>query len=296
MALAFGLQAQSFAGQFLEVNPDARSLSLANSAVVMDASSFSVWNNAAASVFSENRFSAAASYGMWQPSVANAQLASAAGYGRIGEKLSVSAGFKYFMHKSYEISSSEGIYSGTFTPSEYLASVGVAYKFIPSLSASLGLNYIGSDLGGPKAASAFAANLGLLYVNGGFKAGLTASNIGTALNYGGSSSYSLPMRADLGLAYSFGSADASRLAISAQAGMRFADSAITAAAGLEYKFKKLLRFAAGYNLCTAPAASNFISLGAGFSFFGVSVDLAYLLGTSGSPVSNSLMINLAYAF
>ena len=86
-ASSTALFAQTYAAQFLDVNPDARSLSVANSAVVMDASSFSVWNNAAASVFSDKSFSAAASYGMWQPSAADAQIMSAAGFGKIGEKV-----------------------------------------------------------------------------------------------------------------------------------------------------------------------------------------------------------------
>ena len=95
---------------------------------------------------------------MWQPSSADAQIISAAGFGKIGDKLSINAGVKYFMHQSYDISNSEGIYSGSFTPSEYAASLGVAYKLIPSLSAALTLSYVGSDLGAPKAASAGAAN------------------------------------------------------------------------------------------------------------------------------------------
>lgn len=295
-ASSTALFAQTYAAQFLDVNPDARALSVANSAVVMDASSFSVWNNAAASVFSDKSFSAAASYGMWQPSAADAQIASAAGFGKIGEKLSVSAGFKYFMHSSYDVSGADGVYTGTFTPSEYVASAGVAYKIIPSLSASLALSYVGSDLGGPKPGSAFAANLGLMYVNGGLRLGLTASNIGSSINYGGASSYSLPMHADLGVGYTFGSAEASRLSLSAQAGMLFADSSLTAAAGLEYKLKEVFRLAAGYNLCTAKGAPSFLSLGTGISLFGVSLDLAYLLGLSGSAASNTLMLNLGYAF
>ena len=290
------LFAQNYAAQFLDVNPDARALSLANSAVVMDASSFAVWNNGAASAFSERSFSASASYGMWQPSVANAQVVSAAGFGKLSEKLTLNAGVKYFMHQSYEVSNSQGIYSGTFTPSEYVASVGAAYKFIPSLSASVSLNYIGSDLGGPQTASAFAANLGVMYVNGGLKAGLTASNIGSSLNYGGVTSYSLPMHVDLGVGYTIGSVEASRLSVSAQAGMLFADSSFTAAAALEYRLKEVFRLAAGYNMCTATGAPSFISLGTGVSLFGVSLDLAYLLGTSGTAASNTLMLNLGYAF
>lgn len=288
--------AQAYAGQFLDVNPDARSLSVAGTSAVMDASSFAVWNNGAASAFSGNSFSASASYGMWQPSSADAQIISAAGFGKIGDKLSINAGVKYFMHQSYDISNSEGIYSGSFTPSEYAASLGVAYKLIPSLSAALTLSYVGSDLGAPKAASAVAANIGVMYVNGGLRAGLTASNIGSKLNYSGVQSYSLPMRADLGVGYTFGSADASRFGISAQAGMQFVDASITAAAGLEYRLKEVLRLAAGYNLCTASGAPSFISLGAGFGFYGISVDVAYLLGVTGAAASNTLMLNLGYAF
>lgn len=288
--------AQNYAGQFLNINSDARSLSLANTTAVMDASSFAIWNNVAASALSDDSFAASASYGMWQPSAADAQLISVAGFGKLSDKLTINAGAKYFMHQAYDVSNQEGIYNGTFTPSEYAAGLGLAYRFLPDLSVGMTLNYIGSDLGGPKSASAFAANLGLMYVKGSFRAGLTASNIGTKLNYGSNNSYSLPMRADVGAGYTLGSADASRFSISAQAGMLFADSSLTAAAAIEYKLKDIFRIGAGYNFCSAESAADFVSVGAGLSFFGVSVDVAYLLGVNQDALSNTLMLNLGYAF
>ena len=56
----------SSAAQFLDISPDAASLSLGGSGLTLDAGAFSVWSNPASSALSSKKLAAGAAYGLWQ--------------------------------------------------------------------------------------------------------------------------------------------------------------------------------------------------------------------------------------
>ncbi len=291
--MSLGLWAQGTAAEFLTSTPDAQALAQGGASVAMDATAYSFWNNPASSSFSEKKMAVGVSYGLMQPKLSKANMASLAGYGSITDKISVQAAAKLYMHKPYDLVSPDGIYDGTFSPKEYNVGVGVAYKIIPCLSAGVGLSYIGSDIGGPKSASAFAANVGVYFKKKALSAGLRASNLGTKLSYGGSSSYSLPMDIALGAAYKVGKVEKSNLDINAQVSMLPASSLFMAAAGLRYNYGELFHVAAGYSFAADSSAPSYLTVGAGVEIAGISLDLCYL---AGSVLANTLMFNLGYAF
>ena len=281
---------------FLDYDPDARSLGVAGASAVQEATAFSVWNNGAASVFSDNKFAAGASYGMWQPSFADVKQAAVAGYGVISDRWSINAGFRYDAYQPIETADENGIYSGSFTPNGMHATLGAAFRIIPSLAVSASASFVHSDIGGPQAANAVAFDIGLLYRLGNFKAALTAANLGTSLNYGGTGSYALPARIDLGVGYGIGHAEGRHtLDVSAQ-GSYLLSGGARAAAGLRYCFNGMVNVAAGYNCGLAGGLPSYATLGAGLSFFGVSLDFAYLLASADTPMSGTMVINLSYAF
>lgn len=282
---------------FLEGTPDARSLAVAGATAAQEASAYSVWSNAASTVFSDDKFSAGASYGLLQPSFSDVQQLSLAGYGRISERWSVNAGFRYGMYPSVETADGSGIYTGSFSPSAMQASVGAAFRILPSLAVSATAAYVRSDIGGPKAAGAVGFDLGLLFRSKGFSAALTAANLGTRLDYGGAQSYSLPSRIDLGAGYGIGRASGSRhtLDISAQGSLPLAGKGMKVSGGLRYGFDGIFNVAAGYN-CGLGGLPSYATLGAGVRLFGVALDFAYAAAAAGSPMNGTMVFNLSYAF
>ncbi len=285
--------AQNSAADFLTAPSDAKALSTGGASVAMEATAFSFWNNPAAVSFSEKKMSVGLSYGLMQPKLSKSNMGAVAGYGKLNDKLSIQAAGKLYMHSPYDRMDSNGIFQGTFAPKEYTLGVGVAYRIIPCLSAGAGLNYIGSDIGGPKSASAFSANLGVFLHLKGFTAGLRASNIGSSINYGGAASYSLPVDIALGAAYKLGKPEKHNLDITGQFNMMPTSKAYIAAAGLRYNYSSIFHIAAGYSYSIDKEAPSFLTLGAGAEFAGINLDICYVVG---SPLSNTLMINLGYAF
>ncbi len=290
---ALGLDAQNTAAGFLNSSPDAQALAQGGASAAMEATAYSFWNNPAAASLSDRKFAAGVSYGMMQPKLSKADMAAFAGYGRITDRISVQAAAKYYMHKPYDLVSPEGIYDGSFTPKEYSVGAGMSYRIIPCLSAGAGLSYIGSDIGGLKSAGAFSVNLGLFFKMKALTAGLTASNIGTSINYGGEATYSLPMDISLGAAYKLGKPEKSNIDISVQAGMLPLDKSFRAAAGLRYNYAGLFHVSAGYSFAADKDAPSYLTLGAGAEIAGISFDFCYL---AGSVIANTLMFNLGYAF
>ena len=294
--MSFAAAASAQGAAFLDYNPDAKALGVAGASAVQEATAFSVWNNGAASVFSDDKFSAGVSYAMWQPSFADVQQIAAAGYGRISDRWSINAGFRYDAYQPMETVDENGIYSGSFTPVGMHATVGAAFRIIPSLAVSASASFVHSDIGGPQAADAAAFDIGLLYMLGNFRAALTAANLGTSLNYGGTNRYMLPARVDLGVGYGIGhSGGRHTLDISAQGCCLLAGGA-RAAAGLRYCFNGMVNVAAGYNYGLSGGLPSYATLGAGLSFFGVSLDFACMLASADTPMSGTMVINLSYAF
>ncbi len=293
LSVTLCLSAQQTAADFLTATPDAQALSMGGASVATEATAYSFWNNPAAASFSEKKLSAGVSYGLMQPNLSKANMAAVSGYGRLTEKLTIEAAGKFYMHKPFDKMDQNGAYEGTYTPSEYTFGVGVAYRILPYLSAAVGANYIGSDIGGPKSAVAFSANLGVYLKLKAFTAGFRAANIGTSLNYGGEASYGLPMDLSLGAAYKLGKPEKHNLDITAQASMLPANGAFLAAAGLRYNYADYFHLAAGYSFAADKDAPSYLTVGTGVEFIGINLDLCYVIG---SAISNTLMINLGYAF
>lgn len=285
------------AAQFLDISPDAASLSLGGSGLTLSEGAFSVWSNPASSALSSKKLAAGASYGLWQPSYSASSFAAASGYVRLGKKLSVNFLGKYYMHKSYDIAGADGIVSGSFTPSEMNFALGVSYALLPTLSLGVNLGYLHSDIGAPESASGLVSDLALQYRYKDLDAALALRNLGTKISYG-ASSYSLPTRADLGLSYTLGRSRAAdhTLALHAQASAYLADSLFRLAGGLRYSFKQTAYIAGGYSAVLSSPEMGFASLGAGLSLWGVEIGAAYLLGSSDNPNSGSLLVNLSYSF
>ena len=296
LALTFGkTNAQS--GAFLLNNPDAHVMGMANTGAAMYATSFAMWNNNASTLFSDEAMSVGASYGIWNPSKGN-QIA-VAGYGKITNWMSISAGFKTMMYKSYNLTGESGMSSGTFKPNEFTLGLGLGFKILPVLSLSANINYVNSKLAPEVKAGAVSADFGAMLDLKFMRVGVTASNIGSKLKFSETSLGVLPANVQLGLGTTqfFGAANTHALTINAQGGMTFESKGFAAAVGAEYKWNDMVRVSGGYHYGDASKGTpSYASAGVGVKFFGISIDAAYLIGIGGSPLGNTMMFGLGYSF
>ncbi|HIZ87375.1 MAG TPA: PorV/PorQ family protein [Candidatus Coprenecus pullistercoris] len=296
-AASFTAKAQT-AG-FLDVNPDPVSLSMAGTGTVMESTPFAMWNNIAATALDEQRFQVGAAYSLWNASsLGNPNnTVGVAGYGRVAKFMTVSAGVRYFGYSPITDAS-----AGTsFTPIDLQAGVGFGFRILPILSLGANVNYVHSDMGGAKAAGAVSADFGAMLDLKFLRIGLTAANIGSKLDYGGTSAYSMPANVKLGLGtvQRFGNEDRHALAVNLQGGLTFEESSFFAGVGAQYEYNDFVRVAAGYHYGDADKMfyGSYASIGAGVKFFGVMVNATYLIGTDkDSPLTNTFSIGVGYAF
>lgn len=285
------------AASFLNVNPDARTMALANTGTVMPASAFSIWNNGANAVFSENTLDAAVGYGNWQPDLSGNTLLSFAGYGKISKNIALMAGVRHFKYKSYETADPAGNVTGTFTPKELVAGVGISVRILPLLSASVNANYLTSDVGGPKKGGAFAADVALLLRLKAINIGLTASNLGSKIDYGGATRYALPATVKLGVGFSRVYAQRHCFSANVQGGVLLKESGVSVGAGVEYLYNNLFSVRGGYHYGDKNRTTpSYGSAGLGVRFLGIKLDAAYLFAGSDSPLRNSFMLSLGWGF
>lgn len=299
-AVIFQAAAQAQTASFLEVDPDPIALSLAGTGTVIEADAFSIWNNTAASALGESRFQAGAAYSLWQPSFTSNHVAAVAGYGRVARFMTIAAGVKYFSHKPYDISES-GEVAGQFTPMELQANIGLGFRILPILSLSANVGYVHSDIGGPKKGGAVSADFGALLDLKFISVGLTASNIGSKIDYGGTSAYSLPANIKLGVGtvQRFGAEDKHAVAVASESGMMFENIAFFTALSAQYCYNDFIRVAAGYHYGNPDkmVIGSYASVGAGVKILGISLDVTYIIGLSPeSPLTNTFSVGVGYAF
>ena len=282
--------------QFLTVSPDSYSLSLGGTGVISPASAFAIYNNNAATALSPFKGAFAASYTMWQPTTTDNQLMSLSGFIKMGKRSAISLGSRLFLYPAYDLSNPQGSVTGAFNPRELSVDLGYAYNISGSFSAAATVHYISSKMGPQAAGSAFAADLGLMYQPGNLSLGLTATNLGSKIDYG-YGPYSLPAQIKLGAAYCFSLQEKHLLTATVQAGYLIVNSGITAGIGLEYSYNNLISLRVGGHYGDPEKGiPSHLSAGLGLNFKGLTLNAAYLLAQKNSPLANSLSVGLGWAF
>ena len=287
-AAATAISAQSSMG-FLNVNPDAASVALAGTSVGRAADAYSVEGNMAAAAQSASRLDAGAGFSLWQPNATKASVISVSGFGRLGKKLAIGASFKNFANQEYSLTSAEGRVSGTFTPKEMAVRLGASYLITEGLSAGVDVGFASSSIGEQAKASGVVFGVSAFYSKDALSAGLSVSNIGGKVSYGGASEYSLPTVARLGAAYAlpFG------LNLSAEADYVLS-CGLMAGLGAEYWIKDIVALRAGYHYGSEQAIPSYASVGLGANIKGIKLNAAYLLASE--TLGGTMMFTLGYSF
>lgn len=291
LVCVFSLKAQTLPS--LLVNSDPAGWGSAGASVASPANAFAVENNAASMSLFDGTGSAAVSYGMWQPAAGNDKVAGFSGFWKASSKFSIGLLGKMFNQPSYDITSDMGVVSqvnGTFSPKEYTVGLGLAFAFTDNLSAGLTVRDVSSSLGPDAKANALSAGLSLFYSKDALRAGLSLDNLGGKVDYGEGGS-SQPMAIKVGASY-----DALKnLSANAEADYYFSGGGFNAKIGAAYSIVDLVTLRAGYNYGASNSyVPSYASVGLGFKFAGVSLDVAFLLANEN--LKNSLFFGLGYSF
>lgn len=292
--LAFQMYGQSV--NFVNISSDPTYFSLGGASLTTDANAFSVNSNASAMALSTDTMAVAASYGMWQPKGLNLGMASVSGYGLIGGVCAVGINGKYMMYKPYDIVEDNGFANGQFTPVEMAVELGVAYKIIEGLSAGVNVRYISSKLAGNNnSGTAVSADVSVSYRLKGLRFALAATNIGTKIDYG-YSSYQLPAMAKVGVGYSYAINPKNTISAHLEGDYLLYKSSFMAGLGAEYNYNDMISARVGYHYGNEKAIPSFASAGIGVKIIGITLNAAYVLGFSNSPINGSCFVSLGYEF
>ena len=286
---------------FMDFNLDPTAAGMGNIGTVLRPTSFAMWNNMAATTLAKDKFSVGVSYGMWQPSTAGDNIVSAAGYGKIKDWVSISAGIKYFNHSAYDITDANGQHTGAYSPGDMMIGVGAAFKFLKIASVSVNLNYVYSSLHPDYVFNGVSADVAAMVDLSFLRIGLTASNFGMDIQYAEEGAVNqMPANVKLGLATTqhFGHSKKHELTVGVQAGMFVFHDTFVADAGIEYMFNNFFRVSAGYHYADSLSyIPQNVSFGLGLRVWKLHINASYLLGLeSASPLTNSFSVGASIAF
>lgn len=186
---------------FLTFCPDARAGAMGSIGTSTAPDVYSIYWNAAKTVFNESDMEVSYTYSPWMREIADdMNLSSVAFFRKIGENQAISAAFRYFSYGNIMLNDQEGENLGEHKPYELSAELSYSQKLGRELSAAVTLKYIHSQLGMGQMvsgveldpANAFAADISVFFnrdvsVAGKksiWRAGLNLANIGSKLKYG----------------------------------------------------------------------------------------------------------------
>ena len=279
---------------FVNYTSDARLAGLGNAGYAVE-SAFAV-NRNAASIMAETAdyFTISASHLSWQPKLTHSSTINAAGYTK-GESFGFLFGFSYNNLDEISRVNELGNIEDNFKPKELQASLGAAYKINASLSAGLSARYIYSDMGGEKAASAFAGDLSVLFEQADLRLLAGISNIGTKINYG-NDAYALPTRIFGGGAYQLNIAAKQDVLFAADIAYQLTPSysGLIAGLGAEYAFNKMIFARGGYHFESKKVGAAHATAGVGVNFAGFKLDFAYLIANKTNPMHQTMLISVGW--
>ncbi len=280
---------------FLGLWPDPAVLAMGGTSSVATTSAFSLYNNSAASVWSEGKGAAQASYTLWQTGRTN-HMSALSGFFKMHEKHAVSIGSRLFLHPESALTNPLGIITGTYKPIDFSVDVGYAYKLAPKLSVGTTLYYIRSQMSPEHTSNAFACDVGLLYKQDWFSLGLTAKSLGPPIQYEEFSS-ALPARVELGAGVFLPMADNHVLQANLQGSYMLYYGGIAAGAGLRYTFKEWIGVSTGFRYGTPDKEiPSFLSAGLDISWAGLKIQGTWLYGFYKGLLTNSFSVGLGWVF
>jgi len=234
----------------------------------------------------------AVSYQSWAPGGSKSTNINLLGGIRIGKRVGINVLAAYQTGQEYTIYDTSGSGKSTYAPSDLMAGAGFGFAITDFLSLGVNVKFAQSTIASGTSYSAVAGDAFVLFTMKGFYATAGVASMGTPVK-SGESSYSLPASAKVGLGYDaqFGT---SGLLVAADADMFFSGG-LGMALGLQYDWKDMVFVRGGFHVGTGKAPlPTYASVGLGGKFFGVHIDVSYILGNA--VLGNTLCAGIGYAF
>ncbi len=232
------------------------------------------------------------SYQSWAPGGLKSTNMNLLGGIKIGKRLSVNLIGAYQSGQAYSLTDVTGKTGSSFVPSDLLAGAGVGFAITDFLSVGVNFKYAQSTIASGTSYSAMAGDAFVLFTMKGFYATAGVASLGTPVK-SGDTSYALPGSVKVGLGYDaqFGT---SGLLVAADADV-FLAGGLGMAVGLQYDWKDMVFARGGFHVGSGKSPlPTYASLGLGAKFFGIHLDVSYLLGNA--ALANTLCVGVGYAF
>lgn len=271
------------------INCDAKTLSLGGVSASREANGFAVYNNMAATSFSNNKLEAGISYMNFQPSLTDAKIISIGAYYQLNSKFSLALGYSNETLPSQDKFNDLAEVVENFTPNGYTLTLGVAYRLNKSFS--IGLNISNSDVQIDELSeNSLMAAIGVYHDRNNLRTGVTINNLGVSNDL-----ILAPTNVRIAGEYDFYSQAKSMITSYLQLGYVLPEeySQIMAGVGVEYGYNQKYFFRAGYSYGDeAKFMTDYASVGLGVTFSSFCLSTAYLI--SSEEFGNSLSISLNY--
>ena len=299
-------------GTFMRNPAESRTMSLAGAGVV-SLDDVSVLDNAALAPFSLNRFSAGISCSSWMRNVSGGGMSS---YSMSARYTSGKAGTFYLGMRSLKMPPFEqtddygNVIDDSSSPLDMAFEAGYAYRFCRDFSAALTARYLRLDPGYGDAANAVSFDAGLAWRHkfSGVLEDVAAiaqlKNFGTSPDYG-SGRRSLPWQVNAGTSAGIMLGNHNRfragasldITVSPECGGMSPERGVSASFGAEYAFRRMVYARGGYHLGNQSSGEQrWGSVGLGFRFWHMTLDGAWILAPSSSPLRNSASGTLSVWF
>ena len=191
----------------------------------------------------------------------------------------------------YETVGDNGEALSTFRPGATKASLGMSMAIGQHFSAGADMHYAIRSIAEGSSYTAFAGDIAVMAVFGGFRATAGAKSIGTTVKSIDGGSFALPSSICLSCGYSLLLADTHEIAAAAEID-RFLYGASALSAGARYSFRGIVSVMGGYHM--GGIIADHASAGIGLDIKGMCLGATCLMGHGN--VKGTVLIGLGYRF
>lgn len=304
------------AQEFLTINPDVRTAGMANASIATSGGAYSIFNNAASSLFDQDLLEVGFSYAPWMSDVRSGyNLMALGGYYSFNQKHSIAFGTRFYREPKIGSDTDYPFFPTDennnplvetlepFRPLSLSADLAYGYRINQYLGVSLTARYIRSSYGDFLTNDAIDFDiaayaripLNQMLEGAWVSTGLKLSNVGFTL---GDSNFDLPTSLSVGGSLFAPIRDSHSLEASLDLGYRFAPEQTKSfgmGIGVEYLLMQMIAIRGGYHVADSNSY-NYGTVGAGLRFMHIQLDFSWLFAAKDCPWRNTYQLGVGLYF
>lgn len=248
-----------------------------------------LWSNAACTATDDDHGHALASYQKWGPGASGFLSFEAAC--RLAGRYGIKAAVTRQSDPAYETVGDNGETLSTFRPGATKATLGMSMAIGQHFSAGADMHYAIRSIAEGSRYTAFAGDIAVMAVFGGFRTSAGVKSIGTTVKSMDGGSFALPSSIYLNCGYSLLLADAHEIAGAAEID-RFFYGATALSAGVRYSFRGIVSITGGYHM--GGIIADHASAGIGLDIKRLCLSATCLIGHG--DIKGTVLTGLGYRF